>query len=106
MSEATNGHGTGSAVPTPADLEANAHFQQARASLQRGQVADGVEHLRHCLKLSPGYIPAYLALAELLEGTGHHDGAAHVLRQALKLQPEAPQLRSELARLTTAPPPT
>lgn len=79
-----------------------AHFQLAYSLLEQGQVKAGVEHLKQCLQLAPIYTPAYLALSRLLEGNGNTVGAKHLLRQGLQIQPEEPELREELARLTAA----
>lgn len=79
-----------------------AHFQLAYSLLELGQVREGVEHLKTCLQLAPVYTPAYLALSRLLEGNGNVDGAKHLLRQGLQVQPDEPELTQELARLITA----
>jgi Tfp pilus assembly protein PilF len=79
-----------------------AHFQLAYALLELGEVKAGVEHLKTCLQLAPIYTPAYLALSRLAEGNGNIEGAKHLLRQGLQVQPDEPELKEELARLITA----
>jgi tetratricopeptide (TPR) repeat protein len=79
-----------------------AHFQLAYALMELGEVRQGVEHLKECLRLAPVYTPAYLALSRLLEGNGNLEGAKHLIRQGLQIQPDEPDLQQEMARLTAA----
>jgi tetratricopeptide (TPR) repeat protein len=56
----------------------------------RGERQRADEALRHCLRLSPSYAPAYGLLAHSLEGHGLHDEARAYSDKAFELSPLEP----------------
>ncbi|MCW5634033.1 MAG: winged helix-turn-helix domain-containing protein [Rubrivivax sp.] len=87
----------------------DAHYVLSLAARNRGQRQRADEALRHCLRLSSSYAPAYGLLALSLERHGRHDEARAYCDKAFELSPLEPLrviwhwVRAE-ASLTTGDP--
>jgi tetratricopeptide (TPR) repeat protein len=69
----------------------DAHYVLAlSAGYSRGERLRSAEVLRHCLRLSPSYAPAYGLLAMSAERHGHHDEARALCDKAFELSPLEP----------------
>ena len=69
----------------------DAHYVLAlSAGYSRGERLRSTEVLRHCLRLSPSYAPAYGLLAMSAERHGHHDEARALCDKAFELSPLEP----------------
>ncbi len=88
----------------------DAHYVLAlSAGYSRGERLRSTEVLRHCLRLSPSYAPAYGLLAMSAERHGHHDEARALCDKAFELSPLEPLrviwhwVRAEAALATGGP---
>lgn len=68
----------------------DAHYVLSLAARNRGQRQRADEVLRHCLRLSSSYAPAYGLLALSLERQGRHDEARAYCDKAFELSPLEP----------------
>lgn len=68
----------------------DAHYVLSLAARNRGQRQRADEVLRHCLRLSSSYAPAYGLLALSLERQGRHDDARAYCDKAFELSPLEP----------------
>lgn len=68
----------------------DAHYVLSLAARNRGQRQRADEVLRHCLRLSSSYAPAYGLLALSLERHGRHDEALDHCDKAFELSPLEP----------------
>jgi DNA-binding winged helix-turn-helix (wHTH) protein/tetratricopeptide (TPR) repeat protein len=69
----------------------DAHYVLAlSAGYSRGERLRSTEVLRHCLRLSPSYAPAYGLLAMSAERHGHHAEALALCEKAFELSPLEP----------------
>jgi tetratricopeptide (TPR) repeat protein len=79
-----------------------AHFQLAYALMELGQLKRGMEHLEKCLRQNPLYVPAYVVMSRMFVGNGQPAAARKLLEQGVKLLPNDPDLKRELANLPPA----
>jgi tetratricopeptide (TPR) repeat protein len=73
----------------------NAHGALGRALIQRGRRGEALEHLRQEIKSNPQSVEARLNLATLLAESDAKE-ADRLLREALKIAPENPQVHYNL----------
>lgn len=66
---------------------------------------EATQCFREALTLRPGYIPAYVALANTLEAAGDSQEARRILQAALKYAPDNALLRRKLSNLPGSPHP-
>ena len=76
---------------------AHALFQQARAALQAGQLAEAVRWGQQCLRRHPDHLGALQLSIAALGGLGQVDQAVQLGRRAVKAHPREPALRLNLA---------
>lgn len=79
------------------DVDADAHYQQGLAALQRGDAGAAVGPLRTATKLDPQHFLAHLQLGDALLALHQPAAAAEIYRQAMALEPDVPEARVALA---------
>jgi len=79
------------------DVDADAHYQQGLAALQRGDASAALGPLRTATKLDPQHFLAHLQLGDAYLALHQPAAAADIYRQALALEPDVPEARIALA---------
>jgi len=82
----------------------NADRPEARLALaqlhaQRGELDAALREAEDALVLDPAFVPAAVNLADLLRAQGHDEAGGAVLREALALTPQSPELHHALGLL-------
>jgi tetratricopeptide (TPR) repeat protein len=81
---------------------ASYHFELGRVCALQGQVRQAVRHFARCLRLNPGDVRGYVAVAELASRQGKRLLARRVVQQGLRQVPEEEVLGAVLEALTDA----
>lgn len=74
-------------------------FRHAEACAGAGEVAEALSELSATIELRPDFVPAYLALARLVDATQDNAKAIAVIESARKAIPTDRRLAAELVRL-------
>jgi tetratricopeptide (TPR) repeat protein len=91
-------------VPVAPSTEARLAFAEARRALERGLTARARSRLQYCLRVSPGYVEAALALGALEEREGRTAQAIAAYRTAIAADPARFEAALALANLLWAEP--
>lgn len=81
---------------------ASYHFELGRVCALQGRVRQAVRHFVQCLRLNPGDVRAYVAVAELAARRGKRWQARRVVAQGLRQLPGEEVLSAVLEELTDA----
>jgi tetratricopeptide (TPR) repeat protein len=81
---------------------ASYHFELGRVCALQGKVRQAVRHFARCLRLNPGDVRGYVAVAELAARQGKRRLARRVVQQGLRQIPEEQVLGAVLEMLTDA----
>ncbi|MGE0854435.1 MAG: cytochrome c3 family protein [Hyphomicrobiaceae bacterium] len=73
-----------------------AHMNLALLEIRRGNGLLADDHLDQAIRIDPGFVPAYVQLAELLRGRGHEQRAEAILRLAVQHSPNSGQAHHAL----------
>lgn len=84
---------------SPTTRQAEVEFKMAIAWRQKGKFARATAGYQKAIALQPGYIPAYMELADLLETNGELEEAIAVYRRAIEHNPNELDLPNKLSRL-------
>nr|WP_320013629.1 tetratricopeptide repeat protein [uncultured Desulfobacter sp.] len=66
---------------------------------EQGNLMAAVKNYRKILKFKPGYVPAYIRYAQLLDAVGKNDDAIKILRTGLKKTKGAKSIKNEITRI-------
>ena len=78
---------------------AQAHFNLARALIEKQKHKEAIEHVQLALQYDPKYVPAYVGLGSAYLASNQLDKAQAALSKALELEPNHVQARVKLGWL-------
>lgn len=85
--------------PAEQGLLAAIHYELGRADQAAGRPAAALAHFRNALRADRGFVPAALALGDLLDAAGERREALRVWERVLEIQPAALPVLARLERV-------